>query len=57
MTSKQPQRSDLTSDLKYMAQTTYATMFVWSVLAFFRQMIKKEEFVSTGVGGFTATKK
>ena len=29
--SKQPRRSDLTSDLKSMAQTTYATMFVWAV--------------------------
>ena len=27
MASKQPQRSDLTSDLKFMAQITYATMF------------------------------
>ena len=26
-------RSDLTSDLKSMAQTTYATMFVWTDLA------------------------
>ena len=39
----QPQRSDLTSDLKFMAQTTYATMFVWTVLAFFGQMIKKKK--------------
>ena len=30
--SKQPWRSDLTSDLKFMAQTTYATMFVWTDL-------------------------
>ena len=29
--SKQPRRSDLASDLKSMAQTTYATMFVWAV--------------------------
>ena len=27
--SKQPQRSDLTSDLKFMAKTTYATMFLF----------------------------
>ena len=33
MTSNQPLRSDLTSDLKFMAQTTYATMFVWTDLA------------------------
>ena len=32
MASKQPWRSDLTSDLKFMAQTTYATMFVWTDL-------------------------
>ena len=60
MASKQPWRSDLTSDLKFMAQTTYATMFVWTVLAFFGQIIKKErkkeEFVSTRVVGFAATK-
>ena len=31
--SKQPRRSDLTSDLKSMAQTTYVTMFVWTDLA------------------------
>ena len=33
--SKQPQRSDLTSNLKFMAQTTYTTMFAWTVLTFF----------------------
>ena len=33
MASKQLQRSDLTSDLKFMAQATYATMFVWTDLA------------------------
>ena len=33
MASKQPRRSDLTSDLKSMAQTTYVTMFVWTDLA------------------------
>ena len=35
MASKQPQRSTLKSDLKFMAQTTYTTMFVWTALAFF----------------------
>ena len=41
-----------------MAQTTNATMFVLTVLAFFGQIItKEEEFVSTRVvGGFAATK-
>ena len=47
MASKQPWRSDLTSDLKFMAQTTYATMFVWTDLAvlklFLHLLGKKEE--------------
>ena len=43
MASKQPQRSDLTSDLKFMTQTTYATMFVWTVLAFFGPNDGKKE--------------
>ena len=29
--SKQPRRSDLTSDLEFVAQIAYATMFVWAV--------------------------
>ena len=29
--SKRPQRSDLTSDLEFVAQIAYATMFVWAV--------------------------
>ena len=44
--SKQPRRSNLKSHLKFVAQTTYATMFVWTVLVFFEQMAergKKEE--------------
>ena len=48
--------SDLTSDLKFMAKTTYATMFVWAALDFFWTFIKnKNEFVSTRVVGFAAT--
>ena len=43
MAYKQPRRTDLTSDLKFMARITYATMFVWTVLAFFGQMIKKKK--------------
>ena len=50
MTSKQPWRSDLTSDLKFMAQTTYATMFIWPDLVvlklhlhLFRRRRKKKE--------------
>ena len=50
MASKQPWRSDLTSDLKFMAQTTYATMFVWTDLAvlklFLHLLRKKEENLS-----------
>ena len=41
MTSKQPRRSNLKSDLKFMAQTTYATMFVWAVLSFLEQMAER----------------
>ena len=44
--SKQPRRSDLTSDLKFMAQTTYATMFVWTdlaVLKLFLHLFRKKE--------------
>ena len=29
--SKQPQRSDLTTDLESLVQTSYSTMFVWTV--------------------------
>ena len=65
MASKQPWRSDLTSDLKFMAQTTYATMFVWTDLAvlklFLHLLGKKEEeerkFVSPRPVGFAAGKK
>ena len=64
MASKQPRRSDLTSDLKFIAQTTYATMFVRTDLpvlklfSIFLEERKKEEeeFVSTRVVGFAATK-
>ena len=40
MASKQPWRQDLTSDFKSMAQTTYATMFVWIVLASVRSFLR-----------------
>ena len=46
MASKRSQRSDLPSDLKFLAQTTYATMFVSALLTFLDQMAerrKKEE--------------
>ena len=45
MASKQPRRSDLTSDLKFMAQTTYATMLFglfWPLLDHFDRRKKKE---------------
>ena len=60
MASKQPLRADLTSDLKFMAQTTYATMFIWTVSAFFLTLIKKkkeEEFVFSRPVGFDAGNK
>ena len=57
MAFKQPRRSNLKSDLKFVAQTTYATMLVWTVLAFFGQIIKKkDEFVSARPVGFAAGK-
>ena len=60
MASKQPQRSNLKSDLKFMAQTTYATMFVWTVLTFFdhfdRRKKKKNQLTSTRPVGFAAGK-
>ena len=62
MTSKQPQRSDLTSDLKYMAQITYATMFVWTVLTLFgtngrkKKERRKNPVSSTRLVGFAAIK-
>ena len=63
MAFKQPQRSNLKSDLKFMAQTTYATIFVWAVLTFMEHMAerrtKKErtQLTSTRLVGFTAGKK
>ena len=42
MASKQPRRSNLKSDLKCMAQTTYATMFVWTVLKLFFIFLEEE---------------
>ena len=62
MASKQPRRSDLTSDLKFMAQTTYPTMFVWTVLALFgpnggkKKEERKNPLTSTRVVGFAAPK-
>ena len=41
MASEQPQRSNLKSDLKFMAQTTYANNFVWTFVGPNRR--KKEE--------------
>ena len=46
MAIKQPLKSILKSDLKFMAQTTYATMFVLTVLTSFWNLTerkKKEE--------------
>ena len=59
MASKQPWRSDLPSDFKFMSQTTYAIMFVRTVLVLFLTLTerKKEENLSIRVVGFAATKK
>ena len=64
MASKQPRRSDLTSDLKFMAQTTYATMFVWTDLAvlklfciFLEEEERRRKSVSPRPVGFAAGKK
>ena len=60
--SKQPWRSDLTSDLKFMAQTTYATMFVWTDLAVLKLFLhllgrRRRKSVSPRPVGFAAGKK
>ena len=57
MASKKPRNSDLTSYVKFVAQSTRATMIVWTGLAFLDQMIKKEErkFTSNRVVGLDAT--
>ena len=43
MASKQPRRSDLTSDLKFMAQITYTAMFVWTVWTFFWTLTERKK--------------
>ena len=45
--SKQPLRSDLISNLKFMSQTTYATMFVWPVLD--KSLRRRRKLTSTRV--------
>ena len=57
MASKKPRNSDLTSYVKFVAQSTRATMIVWTGLAFLDQMIKKEvrKFTSNRVVGLDAT--
>ena len=58
--SKQPWRSNLKSDLKFMAQNTYATTFLWTVLVFFWTKWRKEEerqLTSTRPVGFAAGNK
>ena len=40
MTSKQPRRSNLKSDKKFVAQTTDANMFILAVLTFFCSLIE-----------------
>ena len=41
--SKRPQRADLTTDLEFVAQTSYGTMFSWAGLAFFWTLIRKKK--------------
>ena len=43
MASKQPRRSNLKSDLKFLTQTSYTTMFVLTVLTFFDHFDRKKE--------------
>ena len=43
MASKQPRRSNLNSDLKFMAQTIYATKFVWNDLTFFDHFERRKK--------------
>ena len=60
MASKQPRRSDFISDLKFMAQTTCMLPCLFGLFwpSFELSLRKKEdEFVSTRVVGFAATKK
>ena len=64
MASKQPRRSDLTSDLKFMAQTTYATMLFglfWPLLDHFdrrkKEERKKDNSPLLDLLGFAAGKK
>ena len=59
MASKQPKRSGVTSDLKSMAQTTYATRFVKTVLASVHSFLRLTSNVLSGsarVVCFAATK-
>ena len=41
--SKQPQRSKFTSDLGFVAQIAYETMFVWALWASVRSLLEEEE--------------
>ena len=60
MASKQPRRSHLTSDLKFMAQIAYTTMFGLFGPSFElreKEDERKNPLISTRVVGFAATKK
>ena len=46
---KQPRRSDLTSDLKFRAQITYATMDDWTVFPLLDQMMERRKKRTTNL--------
>ena len=56
MASKQPRRSNLKSDLKFMAQTPYATMFILAFLTSFWNLTERRRrtFTITRPVGFAA---
>ena len=60
MASEQPQRSNVKSELKFMAQTAYTTMFVWTVLKLFFIFLEEERrknpLTSTRPVGFAVGK-
>ena len=57
MASKQPRRSIIKSDLKFTAQTTYATVLILAVLTFYDHFDRrKNQLTSTRPVGFFGKK-